>query len=89
MELLKTIRNSANVNGYYSDGVKCFQTNHSENSIDGGVPKVSVGRVIIVLAGSDGVKVDHVGGDEDGGQDVAEDEDADNGQQSEHSVLNR
>lgn len=31
----------------------------------------------------------HVGGDEDGGEDVTEDEDADDGQQSVHAVLRR
>lgn len=31
----------------------------------------------------------HVGGDEDGGEDVTEDEDADDGQQSVHAVLQR
>ena len=35
------------------------------------------------------MEVSHVGGDEDGGEDVAEDEDADDGQQSVHAVLQR
>ena len=35
------------------------------------------------------MEVSHVGGDEDGGEDVAEDEDADDGQQSVHAVLHR
>ena len=66
-----------------------LHTNDCEDRIDGGVSQVSVGRVIKVLAGGDGVEVDHVGGDEDGGQDVAEDEDADDGQQRVHAVLVR
>lgn len=62
-------------------------TNNCDDSIDGGVSQVSVFRVVKVLTDGDGFEVDHVRGDQEGGQDVAEDEDADNGQQGVHAVL--
>ena len=54
-----------------------LHTNDSEDSIDGGVSHVSVVRVVNVPTGGDGAEVDHVGSDQEGGQEVTKDEDAD------------
>ena len=59
-----------------------------EHGVGGGVSKVSI-LWPEVLTGSDGLEVRHVGGDDDGLEDVTQDEDADNGQQGVHAVLRR
>ena len=59
-----------------------------EHGVSGGVSKVSVLRSE-VLTGGDGLEVHHVGGDDDGLEDVTDDEDADNGHQGVHAVLHR
>ena len=90
IELLQTIRNSAGIKklGFLETSIITDQTYDCEHGVGGGVSKVSVFRPE-VQTGRDGVEVSHVGGDEDGGEDVAEDEDADDGQQSVHAVLQR
>lgn len=59
-----------------------------EHGVGGGVSKVSVLRPE-VLTGGDDLEVRHVGGDDDGLEDVTQDEDADDGQQGVHAVLQR
>ena len=63
-----------------------LHTDDGEQGVDGGVSEVPVLRPE-VHTGLEGVEAGHVGGDEDGGEDIAEDEDTDDGQQGVHTVL--
>ena len=88
-ELLQTIRNSAEITiEVYKERNYKLHTDDGEHGVDGGVSEVPVLRPE-VRAGLEGVEVGHVGGDEDGGEDIAEDEDTDDGQQGVHTVLKK